>query len=46
MTDERRAAALRMRRDGKSLSHIARVLGVGKSSVARAFERADTIRRA
>ena len=36
----------RMRRDGKSLSHIARVLGVGKSSVARALERADTIRRA
>lgn len=47
MTDERRAAALRMRRDGKSLSHIARVLGVGKSSVARALERSDdTIRRA
>lgn len=41
MTDERRAAALRMRDDGKSLSHIARVLGVGKSSVARALERSD-----
>lgn len=41
MTEERRAAALRMRDDGKSLSHIARVLGVGKSSVARALGRSD-----
>lgn len=32
-----------MRSDGKSLSHIARVLGVGKSSVARALERSDEL---
>ncbi|WP_163544207.1 recombinase family protein [Occultella kanbiaonis] len=41
MTVERTAAAVRMRRDGKSVAHIARVLGVGASSVSRALVKAE-----
>ncbi len=41
MTPERTVAAAQMRADGDSLARIARVLGVGKSSVARALEKAD-----
>jgi DNA invertase Pin-like site-specific DNA recombinase len=37
MTPERTAAAARMRADGHSIVHIAKVLGVGKSSVSRAL---------
>lgn len=37
MTPERIAAAARMREDGESITHIAKVLGVGKSSVSRAL---------
>lgn len=40
MTPERVDAAVRMRYEGQSLDHIAKVLGVGKSSVARALDRA------
>lgn len=39
MTPERTAEALRMRADGASVSHIAKVLGVGSSSVSRALLR-------
>ncbi|WP_028471516.1 recombinase family protein [Nocardioides alkalitolerans] len=39
MTPERTAAAVRLRQDGHSIQHIATVLGVGKSSVARALAR-------
>jgi len=39
MTPERVAAAKRMREQGDSLAHIARVLGVGASSVSRALSR-------
>lgn len=41
MTPERVAAATRMRRQGESIAHIARVLGVGASSVSRALARVD-----
>lgn len=41
MTPERVAAAVRMRADGKSVAHIAKVLGVGASSVARALAKVD-----
>lgn len=41
MTPERTLTAAQMRADGKSLAHIAKVLGVGKSSVGRALERTD-----
>ncbi|MBN9201321.1 MAG: resolvase [Microbacterium sp. SCN 70-18] len=41
MTPERIAQAQRMRAEGRSLDHIAAVLGVGKSTVARALSRAD-----
>jgi DNA invertase Pin-like site-specific DNA recombinase len=37
MTPERTAAAARMREQGESIVQIATVLGVGKSSVARAL---------
>ncbi len=37
MTPERTEAAVRMRAEGKSIAHIASVLGVGKSSVSRAL---------
>jgi len=40
MTSERIAAAQRMRTEHKSIAHIAKVLGVGKSSVARALDKA------
>lgn len=39
MTNERIEAALKMRSEGLSYAHIAKVLGVGKSSVARALKR-------
>ena len=41
MTPPRVATATQMRAQGKSLQHIASVLGVSKSSVARALDRAD-----
>lgn len=41
MTDERTAAAVRMRTDGVSTSTIAKILGVGASSVTRALNRHD-----
>lgn len=41
MTPERTATAVRMRAEGHSLVHIAKVFGVGKSSVARALAKAD-----
>ena len=41
MTPERTQAALRMRQDGLSIAAIARTLGVGASSVARALDRVD-----
>ena len=41
MTPERTAAAVRMREQGQSIAHIARVLGVGASSVSRALAKAD-----
>ncbi|WP_149203541.1 recombinase family protein [Actinotalea subterranea] len=40
MTPERTAAALRMHERGQSIAHIARVLGVGASSVSRALAKA------
>lgn len=40
MTPERTAAAVRMRADGQSVAHIAKVLGVGASSVSRALGKA------
>lgn len=41
MTEERLAAAVKMRGDGVPVTRIARVLGVGASSVARALARHD-----
>lgn len=41
MTPERAAAAAQMRGEGKTLMHIAAVLGVGKSTVARALAKLD-----
>jgi len=41
MTPERTKAAERMRAQGDSVAHIARVLGVGASSVSRALAKAD-----
>lgn len=41
MTPERVIEAAQMRASGRSLAHIAKVLGVGKSSVARALTTAD-----
>jgi DNA invertase Pin-like site-specific DNA recombinase len=41
MTPERIQEALNMRKNKRSLEHIATVLGVGRSSVARALARAD-----
>ena len=40
MTPERIEQALRMRADGQSIVQIAKVLGVGKSSVSRALDKA------
>jgi hypothetical protein len=40
MTPERVEQALRMRADNPSIVHIAKVLGVGKSSVHRALNKA------
>lgn len=42
MTPERIAAAVQMRSQGQRLTHIAKVLGVGKSSVARALAKTET----
>lgn len=42
MTAERVDAAVRMRAEGRSHAHIAKVLGVGPSSVARALSKWDT----
>lgn len=42
MTPERITAAVQMRSQGQTLEHIAKVLGVGKSSVARALAKAET----
>lgn len=44
MTPERTAAAVRMRVQGDSLATIARVLGVGASSVARALRKHEEAR--
>lgn len=41
MTPERTAEAVRMRRGGASIPHIAKVLGVGKSSVSRALAKVE-----
>jgi len=41
MTTERTAAALRMHKQGDSIAQIARVLGVGASSVSRALAKAE-----
>ena len=41
MTPKRVAAAAQMRGEGKTLAHIAAVLGVGKSTVARALAKLD-----
>jgi len=41
MTPERTAEAVRMRRGGASIAHIAKVLGVGKSSVSRALAKVE-----
>ena len=41
MTPEKIAQAQRMRAENHSLDHIAAVLSVGKSTVARALSRAD-----
>ena len=41
MTPERVAAAVRMRSEQQSIAAIARVLGVGASSVARALANND-----
>ena len=41
MTPRRVAAAAQMRAEGKTLVHIAAVLGVGKSTVARALAKLD-----
>ncbi|MDQ1218147.1 recombinase family protein [Microbacterium arborescens] len=46
MTPEKVAQAQRMRAEGCSLDHIAAVLSVGKSTVARALVKADHISRA
>lgn len=44
MTAERIDTALQMRAEGPSHTHIAKVFGVGPSSVARALTQADTQR--
>ena len=41
MTPKRVAGAAQMRGEGKTLAHIAAVLGVGKSTVARALAKLD-----
>lgn len=41
MTPEKIREAARMRDDGQSIAHIARVLSVGESSVRRGLERVD-----
>ncbi len=41
MTPERTAAAVQMRKRGNGVVHIAKVLGVGKSSVSRALAKVD-----
>lgn len=46
MTVERTEAAVRMRAEGQSIAHIAKVLGVGTSSVSRALARVEDERAA
>lgn len=46
MSPERTAAARKMRAEGTSMREIARVLGVGRTSVARALARADELEAA
>lgn len=41
MTSERTGTAVRLRADGKTITEIAAILGVGRSSVARALARTD-----
>ena len=41
MTPERIAAAVKMRAEEHSVAHIAKVLGVGASSVSRALAKVD-----
>lgn len=41
MTPERTAAALAIRTQGESIAQIARVLGVGSSSVSRALAKVE-----
>jgi transposase-like protein len=41
MTPERTATAVRMREQGYGIVRIAKVLGVGKSSVSRALTKVD-----
>lgn len=44
MTPDRVDQAVRMREDGKPITHIARILGVGASSVTRALAKAEESR--
>jgi len=46
MTVERTEAAVAMRAEGQSIAHIAKVLGVGSSSVSRALARVEEERAA
>lgn len=46
MTTERTEAAAKMRAEGQSIAHIAKVLGVGSSSVSRALARVEEERAA
>lgn len=46
MTVERTEAAVKMRAEGQSIAHIAKVLGVGSSSVSRALARVEDERAA
>ena len=41
MTPERVASAVRLHEEGQSIAHIARVIGVGASSVSRALVKAQ-----
>lgn len=46
MTVERTEAAVKMRAEGQNIAHIAKVLGVGSSSVSRALARVEEERAA
>lgn len=41
LTMDRAGPRVRMRRGGASIAHIAKVLGVGKSSVSRALAKVE-----